>query len=391
MDLYTLTSTFLADQTVDEFTSAIWVERYFAAGDVQLVVPATMANIIKLSPGTFLALRGSKEVMIIETQAIDKGLMTVTGSSLLGFLNQRYAWFSNPDSSDPSDRIVDYSEETTPGQFIANVVNKMVIAPVPFTSTYAPANLDWALDDIPNLSLGPVDTSGASQRLTAPVGPLYDSIRQVAEKLGVGISLYLDSADPVSGYSLEFTTYQGKDRTSDQSTYNLVRLTPDLDGLSDLKEINSNAAYKNVAYVYYQGVISIHYAEPTLPIPEGFARRVLVTNAEGEPVGHKVNTLIGYQGSPLYTYSVTEVDAADEAAFRAQNAKDALANNNYIHALDGQTSPDNAYHYGVDYGLGDLIELEGLTGVISKARITEYIRSKDKTGERNYPTIAVVS
>lgn len=393
MDLYTLTDTFLANETIDEFVSAIWTERYSVAGDFQLVVPATDENVTRLAEGTYLGLRGTKEVMIVETQQIEEGLLTLTGPSLLEFLNQRFLWARNPDSSAADSRIKDYTDATKkPGAFLADLVTKWAISPTAMTSSWAPANLEWTYEAIPFLTLGPVDASGDVQRLTAPTGPLYEAIVQLATKYKVGVSLYLELADPMSGYSLKFTTYQGKDRTSDQEVYPLVRLTPELDGLNKIKEIRSLANYKNVVYVYYQGEISKHLAEPSLPEPEGFARRVLVTDAAGEPVGRKVEKtqFSGYWGS-WGTYSVTVVGSGEITAFRAQNAKDALANHNYIRAVDGESSPINDYQYGVDYELGDLIELQGLTGAIGKARVTEFIRSQDKNGERSYPTISVVA
>lgn len=389
MDLYTLTDQFLTNEPIDDFVSAIWTERYSVAGDCQLVVPASQELIDKLAPGTHLALRGSKEVMTLETQSIEKNLLTIVGKTLPGFLNERYAWFQKPVTLVDAPKIIDYTDTTRkPGEFIAHVVDKMVINPVPMVNGYATANLDWPNEIIPHLVLGPIDTSGVAKRLTLPIGPLYDGIAEVAAKEGVGISLYLDSANPVTGYVLKFTTYRGKDRTSGQSVYPLVRLVPELDSISDIKEIRSNSTYKNVAYVYYKGVISTHYAEPSLPPPEGFARRVLITDAEGEPVGRKV-TMPSWGIGGGYTY--ISIGPAEEAAFRDQHAKDALANHNYIRAIDGQTSPQNDYKFGVDYGLGDVIELEGMTGAISKSRITEYIRSQDKTGEREYPTISVVT
>lgn len=385
MDLYTLTPTFLADQVVDGYLSAIWTERYSAAGDTKLVVPATPKNITLLAEGTFLALRGSKEVMQLETQSIEDGLMTVVGTSLLDFLNERQAWFANPASTGPEDRVSDYTLDTlTPGAFISEIVEQMVIDPSSFTGDWADANLDWGHDVISGLALGAIDSSGTAKRITVTIGPLYDSIAQVAVKEGVGISLYLESADPDTGYELLFTTYRGQDRTSAQSINPVIRLSPEFNSISDIKEIRSIADYKNVAYVYYKGEITEHLAEPLLPEPEGFDRRVLVTNAEGEPVGRKVS-------SPTTGYTWTVVGAPEIAAFREQNARDALANHNYVRSLDGETSPHNEYKYGVDYGLGDLIELEGLTGLISNARITEYIRSDDQNGQREYPTISVVS
>ena len=388
MDLYTLTDQFLAKDVIDEFVSAIWTERYSSAGDVQLVVPATSENLLKLIPGTFLALRGTKEVMLIETQSIEDNLMTVIGSTLVSFLNQRMSWFRNSDPSPepPQDKVKDHTDETRkPGEFISDVVDRMVIHPFTLSLNFATINLDWSYETISNLVLGSVDASGTVKRLTIPIGPLYDGIAHLAQEENVGISLYLDSATIDTGYVLKFDTYQGKDHTTG-SAYPLVRLVPDMDTLSDLKEVRSNAMYKNVVYVYYKGEISTHYAEPTLPKPEGFERRVMVTDAEGEPVGRKV---VQSRGMTYYQeYEI--VGPAELAIFRAQHAKDALANHNYIQAIDGQTSPNSEYKYGVDYGLGDVIELQGITGLISKARVTEYIRSQDKSGEREYPTISVI-
>ena len=400
MDLYTLTNTFLSKDVIDDFVSAIWTERYSAAGDVQLVVPATSDMIEKLAPGTFLALRGTKEVMILDTQSIEEGLMTVIGQSLLEFLNERMIWFVNPEyrSDQPDDsKVVDYthphpgtSPTLTPGQFISHVVERMAITPIPFmgsyfTGTTENTNLDWPFEAIERLTLGAIDTSGTAKRITVPIGPLYDGISQLAQKEGIGLSLYLDSAHVDTGYNLKFKTYRGVDHTTG-SAFPLVRLLPDMDSISDIKEIRSNAYYKNVVYVWYKGLITTHYAEPTLPKPEGFERRSMVTDAEGEPVARKITQSWGAG----QTYTNYVVGASEVNAFREQNAKDALANHNYIRAIDGQTSPHNDYKYGVDYGLGDTIELKSFTGLLSKARVTEYIRSQDKSGEREYPTISVV-
>lgn len=386
MDLYTLSENFLAKDDVDEYVSAIWTERFWSAGDCQLVVPATKPFLDKLKEGTFLALRGSKEVMKLDTVSIEDGKATIVGSALAEFLNQRYSWWKNPTSDTVDDRVADYTDDTKkPGQFISDVVYKMVINPVDFTGIWANANLDWDFDKIPHLSLGAIDASGVVKRMTVPIGPLYDGIQQLAEQEKIGISLYLESADPDTGYVLKFTTYKGQDHTTG-SAYPLVRLSPDLESLNNIKEVRSIANYKNVCYVFYKGERSTHLADPLAPVPEGFDRRVLVTNPDTEPVGHKVQLDFrwGYGSSIV-------VSPEDVAAFREQNAKDALANHNYIHAVDGETSPISDYKFGTDYGLGDLIELESVTGTISKAQITEYIRSDDRTGQKEYPTISVVS
>jgi hypothetical protein len=395
MDLYTLTKAFLPKDQVDEFVSAIWTERYSVAGDTELVVQATPENLAKFAPGTFLALRGTKEVMELKTVSIEKNLAKIKGFALPRYLNERVAWFRNPNAGvSASDRIADYSQIAKLGEFLADVVNKSVINPVAFTGEFLAANLNWTQETIPGLSLGAVDASGAAERLTLSAGPLYDSLARLAEPGGVGQTVYLDSATEL-GYSLKYTTYRGKDRTSTQDVNKKILLSPNLETVNGLKEVRSNELYKNVCYVYYQGIVSTHYADPALPVPEGFDRRTMVVNPDKEPVGRPIvrrewDNLSG--GQRFYDVgSVMYVGPAEIAAFRAQVAKDAFANNNYIMAIDGQTNPNNEYVYGVDYGLGDLIELQGLTGAISKARVTEHIRSQDQYGEKSYPTISVVT
>lgn len=393
LDLYTLTDQFLTDKVVDEFASAIWTERYSAAGDCQLIVQATPENVEMLTPGTYLALRGRKDTMILESQLIEKNLLTVTGRSLITFLDQRPAWFKNPDTSS-TENIADYTDNTkTPGEFLADVVNKMVINTAPIVGLpRSNANLTWDSEEIPYLSLGYIDVSGTAKRLSIPIGPLYQGLVQVAEAEGLGITLYLESASPTAGYSLKFSVYRGLDHTTGGGAA-LIRLAPDIDSLQDIKEIHSNKEYKNVCYVYYQGKISKHLLNPTEPEPEGLDRRVIVTNAEGEPVGRKITSAGYYDRTqmhfyPGYTYS--KVGDDEIAAFREQNAKDAFAKHNYIHSVDGQSSPQNDYVFGTDYGLGSIVELKGLTGTVSKARVTEFVRTQDQTGYKEYPTISLL-
>ena len=140
-----------------------------------------------------------------------------------------------------------------------------------------------------------------------------------------------------------------------------------MDSLTDVKELTSISEYKNVIYVSYEGTTSIHYTEPTLPVPEGFDRRVLQVDAPTIYIAPEHRT-----------------------EFREQVARNTIAEHVYIKAVDGQVSTDIGYKYGSDYLLGDIIELEGFTGLMSKARVTEYIRSQDQFGEREYPTLSII-
>ena len=350
MQLYTLTKSFMPNSLIGNFISAIWTERYSAAGDVQIVTPATPDMIDLLSEGTFLGLRGTREIMLLETQSIEQGLLTVTGKSLIEFLNARHAQF--PEAEEFT------LNNLSAGAFIAEVVRKIAINPIYY---------DEEKDKIVGLELGQVSGTGTIKRLSVNPGPLYEIIQKIAQEEEVGIKLYLKSAKFSTGYVLRFTTWLGKNRTSNQDTHSIVRLSPQMDSLTDVKELTSISEYKNVIYVSYEGTTSIHYAEPTLPIPEGFNRRVLQVDAP------------------------TIYIAPDRRTeFREQVARNTIAEHVYIKAVDGQVSTEIGYKYGSDYLLGDIIELEGFTGLMSKARVTEYIRSQDQFGEREYPTLSII-
>jgi hypothetical protein len=221
---------------------------------------------------------------------------------------------------------------------------------------------------------------------------MYSSIAQVAQAEGIGIRLYC--AAPGEPPDLQFQSYLGVDRSSGQDSYDLVRLSPQLDNVSGISEVRSIQEWKNVCYVLYKREISKHINPDTPGYPDeptGFNRRVMVTDAEGEPPGHKRSVLTQRmrETGAGFDYGVTIVEDVDIPAFREQNARDAFANHNYIHALDGEVSPEGA-KVGVDYNLGDIIELEGVTGLIQNARVTEHIRSEDANGEKEYPTISII-
>jgi hypothetical protein len=68
----------------------------------------------------------------------------------------------------------------------------------------------------------------------------------------------------------------------------------------------------------------------------------------------------------------------------------ALSNARFVRAVDGSIVPLHQVQYGVDYNMGDVIEVQGNSQVVSSSRVTEYIRSQDSSGEKAYPTVAML-
>jgi Siphovirus ReqiPepy6 Gp37-like protein len=371
MDLYTLDENFLRRDVVDNFQSIVWTERFTKAGDVNLVVTPSRENIVMLPEGTFLALEGSKEVMLIENALIEGGKLKLTGPSITQFLDTRVIRYS----SNHADRY--YNITLQPGLAMGFVVNDMVVAGSPYTTSSA-YGVDGPRQVIPTLMVSDMDSSGAAVALAIPYGPLYTALQQIAETYQIGFQMYLESSSP-AGYFLMFRTYAGKDRTSKQSVNDVVRLSPNVDSLTDLKELRSIAKYKNVAYAFapsnpVAGVTQsgVAYADNEAATSMGFDRRTLLVFAD-DLTTDKVG------GSAAVLLQILN-----------QRAKDALANNNYVKTVDGEVVPQAQFKYGTDYGLGDIVELQSFSGILQNARVTEYIRTKDATGERAYPTISVI-
>lgn len=368
MEFFTLDTTFQRDSVIDEFTSAIWTERFTKNGDVELVLPDTTDHRTALAPGRFLELQGSDEPMIIETRSTESGLLTVKGRTIETFFDEREVWTS----SDPD--VTTWDLRDHPGTIIGQVVHDMVIA-----STYLSSSglgIGALLNRIQNLVLGDIDVSDPIVSIKVPFGPMYETILNIAETYRLGMKIALNVLSPLS-YELIFSVYKGVNRTSDQLENDLVRFSGEDDSMTNIKTLASISGYKTVVYLFPPSWSSataptVEYAPGTDPAATDFDRRVLIA-----------------QASDISEDEVT--GGVTLASLMTQRAKDALANANLISMIDGEVTQQSQYKYGEHYKLGDTVELSPIPGVHQKAMITEFIRSQDAAGEKAYPTVSVVN
>lgn len=366
MELYTLDAAFMKLDVIDDFISLIWTERFNQYGDVTLIFPANSPNGKNIVEGTFLSITDSKEVMLVDTVSTESGITTVTGQTLIGFLANRIfrkTWGTTNDNT--------WQLTGTAGA-IANAMMSAMVGAGGAMATGGVVPSGGNLEVLSHLVLGTA-AGGTSFTTAVPYGTLYDSIKTVCDLGATGFRLYPDNISS-SGYDMTFETYLGKDLTTDQSSNPPVIFEPAMDSFTDIKEIRSTSGYRNVAYVFPNnptviGQVVVVYA-PGANLLTDFARRSIMVDASD------VN-------APDYS-------ASDLTSILTQRGKDALANNNYVRMTDGQLVPQNAFVYGVDYDLGDIIELRGTSDDAQQARITEYIRSQDDTGEIAYPTLSVI-
>lgn len=371
MELFTLTRSFLREKVVDEFFSAIWTERYYGDGIVELVVPLTSKMVQMLPEGTFLGIDGSDEIMIIETTNIENKNLKLTGISLLSWLNNRFVRAS----ALHEDRYF-YLSGASVGATLWTLVYYMACQGSPYlngtinTGITSPEQLV-----VPGLTLLGYDNSGSTIEVGVPYGPLYVALRNIATTYQVGIQIVLVSAND-SGYVLGFRSYRGLDRTSGQIENPTVRFSPELDSLINIKELRSIAALKTRAYAFAPGN------------PDGLATVPGVSSLSGSYTGFDLRALLVFAED--ITTDMVGGSSTNLVNILNSRALDGLNANRYVMAVDGEIVPESQFQYGAHYNLGDIVEVEGYTGVIQNARVTEYIRSQDAAGQKAYPTIEMI-
>jgi hypothetical protein len=379
MELFTLNRKFLKQDLIDGFNSAIWTERYYGDSEIELVVPLSDEMVQTLPEGIFVGLTGSNEVMIIESVSTDNsnGTLKASGISILPWLNNRFI------------RISPKHDENTwmltggvPGQYLWLIVYYMCCQGSPYLNgTYDIGIPNPQQLVIPGLGLKAYDGSGDVVDIAVDYrDPVYDALRKIATAYQIGMQITLESADDTS-YFLGFRSYKGLDRTSAQNANVIVRFSPQMDSLTNIKEVRSIAALKTVVYTFAS---SLDDADKPLATAPGEAR---LTGTQ-------------YTGFDLRALMVLvdSMPTHDVIAGNAQVIKNALiaqanlnlANNRFIAIVDGEIVPANEFQYGVDYTLGDVVEVQGNSGITQRVRVTEYIRAQDEAGERAYPTVVAL-
>lgn len=358
MEVYILDNLFRRTAVLDRYVSLIWTERFAAYGDFELVVHSTPENRSLLTPGTKFVINESDRVQTIENyenKKDDEGklMLKVTGRSLEQILEDRTA----------TNGLIGLTSDTkwtltgVPGDICRQIFKTICV-----DGLLSPSDI------IPFYVTGttyPIDTiSEPSTVIQAgiPLSSVYDAIKEMCEVYDLGFRLYR----AVDG-ALRFNIYAGSDRTTRQTTYPAIVFSSDLDNLKNETELNSISEFKNVAYVFGQNGSEIVYATGYSADTTGFSRRVLYVDATDvtDPAGPTLTSILVNKG------------------------KDALAKARPLQAFDGEVSQYNAYKYGVDYFLGDLVEVRNSDGIAQMMRVTEQIFVSDAEGERSYPTLSL--
>lgn len=360
MELYILNALLQKDIIVERYESLIWTERFADDGDFELHVLSTPENRKLFISGARLAMNKSYRVMEIDTiensrNADGQRMLKITGASLERILSDRLAKQTLQDTTaNPT-----WTVTGTPIEIAMKV----------FTDICVTGTLRVA-DRIPFIQTGSLFSPGTIaaptlvQTLPLDPQPVHDLVTAICAAYTLGYRLVRNFETS----QLYFDVYTGNDRTTAQTTLSPVVFAPELDNLQDTTELKSVAGSKNVAYVFSPQGFQEVYPLGVDPSVSGFDRRVLLVQAdplEGDPTPELI------------------------AAYLRQRGKEELDQARGIVAFDGEITKSSNYQYGIDYDLGDLVEIRNEDGYTNNMRVSEQIFVSDVNGERSYPTLAL--
>ena len=365
MELYILDSFLRRVAVIDVFESLIWTDRYKELGDFQLVIAADSASRGLLLKNTLIASDFSYRVMKLETiedsvDADGNKMLTVTGNSLEKILVQRvaaealYGPVDPPGEGEDALTVPTWDLEGLPADLARYIFDQICVEGLLSDSDVLPY--------IVGGTIFPSDTilePSSSISWQLPPKSLYDAIKEVCDLFDMGFRLV---RDPVL-CNLHFDIYMGRNRTSDQTIDPAVVFSPELDNLTNTKELTSVAEQMDAAYVFSPRGTKLVYAGDASDFTVGFERKVLMVDA-----------------SDL-------TDATDIDAALIQRGQVALAEHRGLQLFDGEINQQSSYRYGVDYNVGDLVEQRDANGFANYLRVTEQILTSDGEGERSYPTL----
>jgi len=359
MEVYILDSLYRRIGIVEKYESFIWTERLASIGDFELVVFSTLENRNRFIPGIRIAQRDSYRVMTIETveditDDESRRLLKIKGPSLEAVMDQRLAMAALTDlTTDPKWIIEGFPKD----------IAEQLFHDIMVTGILDPGDI---LPGVVEDSIFPEDTiDPPTEEIIYSIDPmtLYQALKNLCDAYNMGFRLVRDLDTSI----LYFDVYTGSDRTTIQTILPAVIFSPDLENMKNTAKLTTNALFKNVAYVVSPVGHEIVYLPDVDPDIEGFERRVLFVRAD----------------------DITDVVPADATAKMIQRGKEELAKNRRFIGLDGEVTPSSQYTYGVDYNLGDLVELRDDDGVTSQMQVTEQIFVSDKEGDRSYPTLSI--
>lgn len=353
--LYVLDKTFETLAVVDVYISSVWTERYNDCGDFELVVPMTEVSKALFVEGRYLVRNDSEYVMVIETlepsyDPENGDILAISGRTVESFLERRIIW-----------GIVTVSGNLE--AVVSKLINENVVVP---------SDLNRKISEVQyspsSITVGSIEAQYFGDNL-------YESIVALCKNESVGFKMVLLDK------KLIFSLYAGLDRSYEQTENDYVVFSHTFGNLISSDQVVSNKLLKNVCLIAGEGE-GPERMQTSVGNSAGLIRRELFVDAGS------VSQRTG-ETDPETNEDILYTDEEYEKMLQ-QEGIDELTEHTATDTFDGEISYNSTFRYGIDYTIGDIVSVVSPYSSDRKARITEFIRSSDATGDKEYPTFEIL-
>ena len=365
MELIIMDQAFRPVALIDEYTSAIWTERYSEAGDFELILPASSEYLNAVQGGYYVGIVDSDYTMMIENIGIrtseEDGTreVVVSGRSLEALLERRIVW-------DP----ITCTEQVQDAVY--RILHDNVLSPGNGARTISEFSFQRIQND-PVITNQSYVTNSQFDGTT-----VYEAIRTLCEPYNIGFRVRLSVTN-----HFVFSLIYGANRTIEQFVLDPVVFSSEFDNLISSEYLQSFKTLKNAVLVAGE-------------TKDDVQTRIPVYATETEPSGLDRREIYVSASDIKSTYNdeednETQLTPEEYAALLRYKGLQTLAENRITETLDGSVENHTGPIYGEDFFVGDFVTIQNDYGVNATAQVTEYIRSYNEEGYSEYPTFTMVS
>lgn len=352
MELFILDSDLNIVDLIDEYKSCLWCSRYYEAGEFELVVLPDKFEYLQI--GNYVMRRDDETVMIIEKRQVtsdieDGNLLTVSGRSLESILSRRIVW-----------NTITYKGELS--GFFEKTLNENIIKPTDNDRKIS----NFAISD------DSITTDITISKQTSYEN-IYDLFVEICKGNGLGFKILLD----LESKTFYFCLYEGINHSYMQDVNPYITFSKKFDNLATSDFSENKESFYNVALVGGEG--------------EGSDRKKETVSVDGKTKTGLNRYEVFVDAKSLSTTNSEEITDAEYLEQLKQAGAETLAENTMIQDFDAEiiTGIKN-YEYGVDFNIGDIVQIVSEYGGSYSARITEIDYNEDSAGYNLAPTFEII-
>ena len=336
---YILDDSFIPLTAFENYISFLWTDRYAEEGDFEIETVPEASLLAVCKQDYYIMNTDSEHEMIIEglkivTDVEDGPRLYVTGSSLESILKRRIVWSKTVLSGNLQNGI-------------KKLLNENIISPTDASRKISNFVFQASTDtDITKLEIA----------RECDKENLYDLIVDICQTKKIGFKIVRNASN-----QFVFSLYAGKDHSYTQETLPFVAFSPKFDNLENSEFNNSTADSVNTVYVTGGENDS---ESLVLGNNSGLARRESHVSA----------------GTMDESYSGSYTD------FLTEKGNEELKDKKITKTFEGNVDAAGLFKLGVDFSLGDIVQIENEFEIRDRARVVEIIHSDDKSGRIVYPT-----